>query len=74
MEVVHYNQTQASTFLILIRPFDTTLADLIPRAGTFRNEDLINTLEVVLGLLDKLRGKGKEYGMLSLETICFYNG
>ena len=30
--------------MILIKPYDMTLFDLKPRAGTFKNEELINTL------------------------------
>lgn len=74
VEVVHCNKTYADRMMILIKPFDITLADLNCRAGTFRNEELINTIEEVLALLEGLRKKGREYGMLGADTICFYNG
>lgn len=34
----------------------------------------MNTVEEVLILLDSLRKKKVDYGMLSADNICFYNG
>ena len=72
--VIHHSNTHKGTLVVLTTYFESTVKDMLPRSGTFKNDQLTNTLEDVILLLQKLHQSKLDYGMMSPSTICFCNG
>lgn len=51
VEILKHKKMQPGMLLVFAHPHDATLKDLLVRAGSFRDEELLNTVEEILGLL-----------------------
>lgn len=74
VEVVWHKISTGGTLQIVSSYFEMTARDLLPTAGKLENDQLLNTLDEVLKLLEEIDKTGHNYGMLTAETICFCNG